>query len=158
MFVDHDIEKVVELLNRDREKGEMKMSPYQLDKLLSDYHWMVSTIKELKNELQEIAASTAQYGIEASMPKANSVSDPIFNEYLRREKHIKRIKKYEQNISIVQSLVDKIQGDREAEVLFWILEGRSMRWIGKHMGLSHVAIANIKTSIIEKMLEEDTAA
>lgn len=134
------------------------MNAYQLDKLLTDYHWMISTIKELENELQEIAASTAKYGIEASMPKANSTSDPIYNEYLRREKHVKRIKKYEKQTRIVQSLIDEIQTDREAEVLFWILEGRSMRWIGKHMGLSHVTISNIKSGIINEMLSKKNIA
>lgn len=134
------------------------MNAYQLDKLLTDYHWMISTIKELKNELQVIAASTAKYGIEASMPKANSTSDPIYNEYLRREKHIKRIKKYEEKVQIVQNLIDEVQNDKEAEVLFWILEGRSMRWIGKHMGLSHVTIANIKSKIIDEILNKKNIA
>ncbi|MGF9975921.1 hypothetical protein ABE042_15700 [Viridibacillus arvi] len=131
------------------------MNAYQLDGMLTDYKWMITTIKEMKKELDVIVAGTAQYGIEAAMPKGNSVGNTVHAEMLRREKHIKRIVKYEEKIRTVQELVDVIQADREAEVLFWILEGRSMRWIGRHMGLSHTSIQNIRTGIIDSMISQD---
>ncbi|MBK3493859.1 hypothetical protein JFL43_03095 [Viridibacillus sp. YIM B01967] len=67
----------------------------------------------------------------------------------------KRIAKYEENICSVQQVVDDIQTDREAEVLFLIPEGLSMRWIGRHMGLSHTSIQNIRNSIIDEMLHQN---
>ncbi|WP_442852705.1 LuxR C-terminal-related transcriptional regulator [Bacillus sp. J33] len=40
-----------------------------------------------------------------------------------------------------------ISDDREIEVLHWLLEGKSNRWIAMHMGLSHSHIGRIKDSI-----------
>ena len=87
------------------------------------------------------------------MPRAaGSTSDPILSEVNRRAVHLKRIKDYEYKIVEVQKRIEKVTTDREAEVLFWLLEGKSMRWVGKHMALSHVTISNIKENIVKQML------
>ena len=43
--------------------------------------------------------------------------------------------------------------DRETEVLHWLLEGKSLRWIGRHMQLSDRHIGRIKDTVIDKMLQ-----
>lgn len=37
--------------------------------MITDYHWVVNAIKDMRAEMV-IGAKTAQYGIEATLPKA----------------------------------------------------------------------------------------
>ncbi|MFJ7891317.1 hypothetical protein ACIQYL_25130 [Lysinibacillus xylanilyticus] len=127
------------------------ITPDALDSMITDYHWMVNAIKEMREEMV-IGAKTAQYGIEATLPKAvGSVGDPIMQEAIRRSKNIKRVEEYERKLLEVQKLIDKVSGEREIQVLNWMLDGRSKRWIGQNMGLSHTHIKNIKDQIVEQM-------
>ncbi|TKI50698.1 helix-turn-helix domain-containing protein [Lysinibacillus tabacifolii] len=120
--------------------------------MITDYHWMVNAIKEMREEMV-IGAKTAQYGIEASLPKAvGGIGDPIMQEAIRRSKNNKRVADYEKKILEVQKLLEKVTGDREIQVLNWMLDGKSKRWIAKKMELSHTQIQNIKENILIKML------
>lgn len=131
----------------------LTITPDALDSMITDYHWMVNAIKEMRAEMV-IGAKTAQYGIEATLPKAvGGVGDPIQLELNRRFRHSRRIKDYEHKILEVQQRLDKIVDSRDAEILFWLLEGKSMRWIGKHMNLSHTNIQLIRKNIVIKMIE-----
>jgi len=131
----------------------LAITPDALDSMITDYHWMVNAIKEMRAEMV-VGAKTAQYGIEATLPKAvGGVGDPIMQEAIRRSKNIKRVVEYEKRLLEVQNLVDKVSGDREVQVLNWMLDGRSKRWIGQIMGLSHTHIQNIKDSIVKQMME-----
>lgn len=132
--------------------GKQDLNKHLLEQWVKDYHWMVNTVKELRNGLI-VGAKTAQYGIEATLPKAaGGTSDPIMSEVARRSKHVKRIKEYEDKISAVQERIDKVHTPREIEVLFWLLEGSSMRWIGQHMALSATSIGRIKDNIVSQMM------
>ncbi|MFC5541545.1 helix-turn-helix transcriptional regulator [Ureibacillus suwonensis] len=134
--------------------GKVQITKEKLDQWIKDYRWMINTVEQLQMEFGYKGAKIAQYGIEATLPKASGqTSDVVFAEVVRRNKHLKRINEYIYKIQEVQKRVDKVTEPREAEVLYWLLEGKSMRWIGQHMALSHVSIKNIKESIIESMLK-----
>lgn len=135
--------------------GKGQITKEKLDQWIKDYRWMINTVEELQSELDFKGAKIAQYGVEATLPKASGqTSDVVFAEVVRRNKHLKRINEYIFKIQEVQKRVDKVKEPREAEVLFWLLEGKSMRWIGKHMELSHTNIQNIREVILERMLNE----
>lgn len=123
-----------------------------LEQWIKDYHWMVNTVKEIRISFDIIGAKTAKYGIEATLPKVVGNSDPILSEVNRRENHMKRIKEYEYKIMEVQNRVSRINSDRESEILFWLLEGKSLRWIGERMCLSTSTIYRLKENIILLML------
>ncbi|MGG1215295.1 LuxR C-terminal-related transcriptional regulator [Micromonospora provocatoris] len=128
------------------------LTPDVLDSMITDYHWMVNAIKEMRAEMV-IGAKTAQYGIEASLPKAaGGIGDPIMQEAIRRSKNNKRVADYEKKILAVQKLLEKVTGEREVQVLNWMLDGKSKRWIAKKMEVSHTQIQNIKENILIKML------
>ncbi len=128
------------------------LTPDVLDSMITDYHWMVNAIKEIRAEMV-IGAKTAQYGIEASLPKAaGGIGDPIMQEAIRRSKNNKRVADYEKKILAVQKLLEKVTGEREVQVLNWMLDGKSKRWIAKKMEVSHTQIQNIKENILIKML------
>lgn len=133
-------------------KGRLAVNKFSLDAMITDYHWMLNAVKDIRAEL-EIGAKTAQYGIEASMPKGQgNTSDPVELEVVRRAKKIKRLQEYEMSLWTVQQRIEKVQGIREVQVLDWMLDGKSMRWIAKNMGLSHTHVQNIKDTIVEQMM------
>ncbi len=126
----------------------------KLDAMITDYHWMVNAIKEMRAEMV-VGAKTAQYGIEATLPKAaGGVGDPIMQEAIRRSKNIKRVAEYEKKLLEVQRLLDRVSGDREVQVLNWMLDGKSQRWIGQHMALSATSIKRIKDNIVKQMMRD----
>ncbi|MFJ7922095.1 hypothetical protein ACIQ6U_20385 [Lysinibacillus fusiformis] len=113
------------------EERTLTITPDALDSMITGYHWMVNAIKEMRLEMV-IGAKTAQYGIEAILPKAvGGVGDPIMQEAVRRSKNIKRVAEYEKKLLDVQLLIQRATGDREIQVLNWMLDGKSQRWIGE---------------------------
>ncbi|MFP7199704.1 LuxR C-terminal-related transcriptional regulator [Lysinibacillus halotolerans] len=133
-------------------ENKKTISKFSLDAMVTDYHWMLNAVKDIRAEL-EIGAKTAQYGLEASLPKGQgNSSDPIAIEVARRAKKNKRLKEYEMRLWEVQQRIEKVKGEREIQVLDWLLDGKSMRWIGKATGLSHTQIQNIKENIIQQMI------
>lgn len=131
----------------------LTITPDALDSMITDYHWMVNAIKEMRAEMV-IGAKTAQYGIETTLPKAvGGVGDPIMQEAIRRSKNIKRVAEYEKKLLEVQKLIERVNGDREVQVLNWMLDGKSQRWIGQHMALSVTSIKRIKDNIVNQMME-----
>lgn len=130
----------------------LTITPDALDSMITDYHWMVNAIKEMRSEMV-IGAKTAQYGIEATLPKATGgVGDPIMQEAIRRSRNIKRVTEYEKKLLEVQNLIERVAGDREVQVLNWMLDGKSQRWIGQHMALSATSIKRIKDNIVKQMI------
>lgn len=129
------------------------MNQKEIENILKDYHWMINSIKILNDSMQDAGEGlTAQYGIESSMPKPKGVTgDPIYREIVRREKRYGVINKYKAKISVIQDKLYLIKDDRELEVLHWLLEGKSYRWIAMHMGLSDRHIRRIRDSIVDQL-------
>lgn len=132
------------------------MNEKQIEQLLKDYHWMINSVKVMREVLNDIGGGlTAQYGIEAVMPKAQGgTSDPVYTEVVRRNKHHKTIEGYENKIKLIQNHIYVIKDVREKEVLHWILEGKGYSWIARHMGLSHTHIKRLFTSIALQIFED----
>jgi DNA-directed RNA polymerase specialized sigma subunit len=132
------------------------MNKKEIEEILKNYHWMLNSIKLEREALKQMGDNiSAQYGIEASLPKAHgNSSDPVFQEVVRRGKRWKRIERYEREIKVIQDRIDRITDERENEVLYWLLEGKSYRWIGQHMGLSFSHIKRIRDSIVDKLSNE----
>jgi len=89
-----------------------------------------------------------------ALPKASGgKSDPVYIEVQRIVYALKYgIKEYEQKIAEVQKRIPLVTGDREVEVLHRLLDGYSMRAIGKHMRLSNTTILRGRNSIVVQML------
>jgi len=131
-----------------------KMTRKEIEQILKDYHWMINSIKIMRKSLQEAGEErlTAQYGDESALPKPKgTTSDPVYRELLRREKRWRKIEQYERKVKMIQDRIHVIQDEREFEVLNWLLDGKSYRWIAMHMGLSHSHIRRLKDSIVEKL-------
>ncbi|WP_366160589.1 LuxR C-terminal-related transcriptional regulator [Bacillus infantis] len=129
------------------------MNKKEIENILKDYHWMINSIKILKSSMQSAGEGlTAQYGDEAGMPKAQGTTgDPVYREVVRREKRHLVIDKYKAKISVIQDRLHLIKDDRELEVLHWLLEGKSYRWIAMHMNLSDRHVRRLRDNIVVKM-------
>ncbi|GIP35070.1 LuxR C-terminal-related transcriptional regulator [Paenibacillus sp. J2TS4] len=124
-----------------------------ISQLIKDYHWMMNSIK-LYSSMPSAAGEgrAAQFNRGAAPRKTQEVQhDPIHQETIRRDRRYKKIAQYEEKVHFIQERMTAIDDDREMEVLHWIIEGKSYRWIAAHMGLSHSHVARIKDSAVEKM-------
>ena len=135
----------------------MQITQENLLDWIANYRWMVETIEEARHRQSDtgyIGAKIAQYGVESSLPKASGgTSDPVFNEVSRRVMGVsQRIQRYEYKVQQVQQRISLVRGDREIEVLHRLLDGDSMRSVGKHMGLSEATIKRIRDNIIDQMV------
>jgi DNA-binding CsgD family transcriptional regulator len=148
----------VVLVTAEQKKSlEPKINRYILASALNDYHWMMNSIKLLRDAMTGAGERVVrQYGPDSDMPKAQGgSSDPVYQEFLRREKRWSRIREYEDKVLLIQERMHIIKDQRETEVLHWLLEGKSFRWIGLHMGLSHSHIGRIREEIVTKLLEAE---
>ncbi|MFC5601875.1 LuxR C-terminal-related transcriptional regulator [Sporosarcina koreensis] len=130
------------------------MTKEEMEQLVKDYHWMINSVKVIREGMNEVEIGmTARYGLEAAMPKASGgrPGDPIHREFTRRERRLKKVYEYERKIQLVQERIPLITEDREMEVLHWLLEGKSLRWIGRHMQISDRQIGRIKDAVMDKM-------
>jgi hypothetical protein len=132
------------------------MKRKEIENILKDYHWMINSIKILDSSMKDAGEGlTARYGEESGQPKAQGITgDPVYREIVRREKRYGVINKYKAKISVIQDRLHLIEDDRELEVLHWLLEGKSYRWIGAHMGLSFSHIKRIRDSIVGQLTQE----
>ncbi|MGE6261323.1 hypothetical protein ACQKCU_26235 [Heyndrickxia sporothermodurans] len=93
---------------------------------------------------------SAQYGIEATLPKPKGLtSDPVYKETIRREKRYSKIAQYEEKVQVIQERMNLIKDERENEVLYWLLEGKSYQWIGMNMGVITFTYQTNKRYIID---------
>ena len=131
----------------------MTYSDKEIKHILSNYFWMIKEVKRINDELSEIETSvTAQYGIEASMPKPQGLtSDAIANEVIRRDKKAQRKYEFIRKIKYVQERIYLIEDDREKVVLDCLLDGMSISAISNHMGLSRTHIDRLRDSIVGRM-------
>lgn len=134
------------------------MNKKDIENILRDYHWLINSIKILRDSMSDAGEGlTAQYGVEATLPKQKGItSDPIYREVVRREKRKNKLDEYKEKVLVIQERMYVIEDDREIEVLHWLLEGKSYRWIGLHMGLSFSHIKRIRDSIVNKMATHET--
>jgi len=134
------------------------MNKKEIEQALRDYRWMLHAIEICQRELNKEETFrfnvTAQYGIEASMPKGQgTTSDPVAQEVVRRDKYWERVRGYEEIVREIQQRIPAVTNVREKEVLHWLLEGKSYSWIARYMSLSERHIRRLKDSIVLKMSE-----
>lgn len=133
-----------------------QLNRYQLDKAIKMYHDNMCKYMRMKDELDSLTAtaSIAKYGIEATMPKAvGSTSDPVHAHVQIRTSREVRINKIKDELLMVQNLTDKVNGDIEQEVLFWLLEGMPFRWIGAKLNMSHTSVQRVRERVIDMMMK-----
>lgn len=131
------------------------MDKKEVEQALRDYRWMINEIKRHREQLVYTSTGlVAQTGIESTLPKPQGVkSDPVALEAIRRDSASRWIQKLEEKVLFIQQRISIITDEREKAVLNCLLDGMSMRAIGRHMGLSERHIFRIKNSIVVQMAD-----
>ncbi|MGE7022014.1 hypothetical protein [Solibacillus cecembensis] len=135
--------------------GQISINRFQLDKALKKYHENMCKYVRMRDELGSLSAvaSTTQYGIEATMPKAvGGNSDPVFAHIQIKASRVARLNKTKEELLLVQNLIGKVTGDIELEVLYWLLEGMPFRWIGTKLNMSHTSVQRVRERILDIMM------
>jgi DNA-directed RNA polymerase specialized sigma subunit len=130
-------------------------SPEQVSNIIRDYHWMVKEISRINNILKDTEfTGTAQYGLEATLPKGNKVHhDKMDFEVDRRIKKSRRVEKMERKIRFIQERFDRLKDEREKVILDCLLDGMNLTDISEHLGMSRKHIHKIKDNIAEQLAQ-----
>ncbi|WP_137744557.1 helix-turn-helix domain-containing protein [Robertmurraya siralis] len=131
----------------------VKFSKHQIYGILRDYHWMVKEIKRIDRELQETDfQGTAQYGIEATLPKPQGVvGRALESEAIRRVNKSKRLNKFIQEVIFINENIPNITDEKEKVVLDCLLDGMSLTAISIHLGVSRRHVSNLRDGIVDKL-------
>ncbi|KON95212.1 LuxR C-terminal-related transcriptional regulator [Aneurinibacillus migulanus] len=131
---------------------------------LRDYHWMAKEIQDIQHwdkhqkqyprEVWEslVGAGTAQYGIEASLPKAKGVnSDATYREAQKLLRKWERMKRYERKVKKLEASVATLQDERERAVAEGILDGLKMYEIAQQLDVTRQTVDRIRRSMIRNL-------
>lgn len=136
--------------------------PHHMEKqvlnMMYDYHWNMKRLQDMRNSLENIFAKTTNYGIEATMPKAQGgTSDPIYNEILRRERAAKSLGPLREKVLFIQAFVNSPAYDRmdwkNKLILDLTLEGMSQRQIADELQMHHNTVHSRQKQIAKKIVQ-----
>src|SRR5690625_1960646 len=132
------------------------MNKKQLQTLIYNYHWQTKKANRIARILNDIdapkGAATTQYGIESTLPKANTTlkSKHEIDAMGRREKRLyERYMRYIENIELVESLADHIDNEMQLIILDCMMEGMSLRSIAAHLGISRYKVSELKDEMLD---------
>ncbi|WP_074011223.1 hypothetical protein [Numidum massiliense] len=125
---------------------------------LRSYNWMIKEVNRLNSELYKVSSPpehlTAQYGIEAVMPKPKGtipVSD-IEMQRIERLKH--RVDRLQIKVHKIERAIRKLDDDKERSFIDCVLSGWKMKDIARHIGVSRQRLNEIKRSVIKRFAWE----
>lgn len=126
------------------------MTYYSIPKILEimkDYHKYISAIEDYKKEYASVGVG--QYGIEASLPKGNNISNPVEQEALKQMDDIKYYADIRTNMKYLEDRLDRVQGDLCKEILGLRLEGLTIREIAEVTGYAKSYVHRLTIKIAE---------
>ncbi|BAU28542.1 hypothetical protein DFP93_105226 [Aneurinibacillus soli] len=101
---------------------------------------------------EDAGAGTAQYGIEATLPKAQGInSDPVFRAAKKNLRMWERMKRYERTVKMVEEFAESYTlPDKEQIVLEGVMDGEKMMNIAKEIGISRTRAQELKNEVVKK--------
>lgn len=125
----------------------------QVEQDLRDYKWMSEKVAEYsaRNHDDEIGVGISQYGVEAALPKANSISDPTAREAQRILREQQRIKRYDEKLRKIDQAVAEIKDERERAVAEAIMDGDRLYMIAQQINVSRTTAYELRKSVIRKL-------
>lgn len=135
----------------------------KVDEDLKNYHWMVKEIDRLVGYLNSVLTGgvggggglTAQYGIEATLPKGKGLKlSELKIPEEKFEKQVRRLQRLKQKVRSIDAAAEKITDEKERTVLECILEGERMNMIAIRVGISRQRLNEIKREIVKRLAVE----
>lgn len=129
-----------------------------VNEYLTRYHEIEKEIEQYRIDVfgtQQPVAAVAQYGIEATMPKAQGgVSDPTFNQAtsggIVKDPYIKR------RIAVVKAVKDfkkHVKGLRENDVLDYWLMGSTLAETAEKLKIGKSTVQRCREKVIDLIIE-----
>ena len=138
-------------------REDKELTPDMVKKYLLRYKEWSREITEYENTVRNLppAAATAQYGIEAAMPRGSgaSHSDPVFRQatglhyapYLQRQMRAVRL---------IDRAIENIERERTKQVLALLLDGQTNLEIATTLDIHERTVRREKNEIIDIILGE----
>lgn len=132
----------------------MTYNAHQILDLMFDYNDNVALLENLRAETT-VGAGIAQYGIEATMPKAQGeTGDPVFREYVRRNRAFGRYGEITEKLLPIQNFVESPDYDLQLDltnkiILDLTLDGQSQRAIARIVNMSYQNVQKKQLLIAE---------
>jgi len=120
---------------------------------LRDYRWMADRVAEYhaRNRDDDVSAATAKYGIEATMPRASGISDPVAREVQKRMREWERIKRYEEKLIRIDDAVSRITDERVRAVAEALMDGERLYMIAQQIGVSRSTAYELRKQVIRHL-------
>lgn len=118
---------------------------------IRNYYWMANQINESEAK-NHIAASTAKYGVESSLPKPlHTNSDPTYRTAQQRIRAEERNKRFLSQIQNLENAVATLEDERERIVIEGCMDNITLRELGAVLGISKQAVYEIKERAVLKL-------
>lgn len=128
-------------------------TPTEVKQLITDYHWMRRLIDHQVYEYD--STSTSQYGIESSMPKAQSaVGDKVLVRVIRNDKDRRKTQELIDKVAFIDEHEHQINNDKNYHILQLLKQGESKNRIMVLMQISKDNLYNRIDAITEVYMEQ----
>lgn len=120
--------------------------------IMKDYHVNTQAIKAHKKDYASVGVG--KYGIEATMPRANTISNPVENEAIRQMEDVKHFANIQTDIKYLDDRLHRVP-NKYKYILGLRLLGYSVtdiqESIGKSRGYVHNRLIRIAKSIVNEL-------
>lgn len=125
-------------------------TPQEIRQMLKDYPWMLTAIES--DLLSNDSMSTAQYGIQAAMPKGQGqTGDKVYNLVLKRQGTHSYIYKLATKVKFIDEHEHVIKNDKDMYILELLKRGYSHTQIGLLVQLHKSQVGKRIDGIVEKL-------
>ena len=127
-------------------------SESEVRELITGYYWITNLIEDQVYEYD--STSTAQYGIESAMPKAQGgTGDKVLVRVMRNDKNNKQIKKLATETSFVDEHEHKISNSKNYHLLQLLKRGEKVSTIERLLDISERNIYNRIKQIVKVYMD-----
>lgn len=130
----------------------MQYSPKQVIGMLRTYNDDKKTIERLfatQENIHTTGEGVAQYGTDATMPKANNVSDPTFQRARDLLLSNNVIRNLQNRVEFIESNQHKLIKDKHTIVFVLRIQGHTCEYIGKTLHVSRPHVHNYINEIAQ---------
>lgn len=127
-------------------------SESEVRELITGYYWRTNLIEDQVYEYD--STSTAQYGIESAMPKAQGgTGDKVLVRVMRNDKNNKQVKKLATETSFVDEHEHKISNSKNYHLLQLLKRGEKVSTIERLLDISERNIYNRIKQIVKVYMD-----
>lgn len=128
-------------------------TPTEVKQLITDYHWMRRLIDHQVYEYD--SASTAQYGIEATMPKAQGgAGDKVLVRVIKNDKDRRKTQELIDKVSFIDKYEHLITNDKNYHILQLLKQGESKHRVMVLMQISKDNLYNRIQAITDVYMKQ----